>query len=193
MRLALASNRYFIPILLGASALAPAAANAATGSSETTEVDTSNEPTEYRFEFGVNAGAHFFNKKSGLGRNVGQADGLSPKTSVAFGGHLTLNFNHWVSVEGEALMMPTHSRFSDADGGTKLTVFGYRGSVLVHLVPHGPVRPFLLVGYGGMSSISNDDKKVKGDDDSEFHAGVGFKIALGQHAGLRLDGRILFP
>jgi len=178
--------------LLGVSALAPATAGAAAGSSETTEVDVSNEPAEYRFEFGVNAGAHFFNKKSGLGRNVGSDEGLSPKTSVAFGGHLTLNFNHWVSVEGEALMMPTHSRFTDPVG-TKLTVFGYRGSLLVHLVPHGPVRPFLLVGYGGVSSISNDESKVKGDDDSEFHAGVGFKIALGQHAGLRLDGRILFP
>jgi outer membrane protein OmpA-like peptidoglycan-associated protein len=195
MRLALARNRYCLPILLGVSALVPAAANAATGSSETTEADVANEPTEYRFEFGVNAGAHFFNKKSGLGRNKNEDEGFSPKTSVALGGHLTLNFNHWVSVEGEALWMPTHSRFSDAEGGAKMNVFGYRGSVVVHLVPHGPVRPFLMVGYGGMSSIANTSvgSKIRSDDDSELHAGVGVKIALGQHAGLRLDGRILVP
>ena len=30
-----------------------------------------DEPREYRFEFGLDGGAHFFNKKSGLGRNVG--------------------------------------------------------------------------------------------------------------------------
>ena len=195
MRLAPACNRYCVPILLGVSALLPSVALAATTTTETSETtrDGANEPTEYRFEFGLNAGAHFFNKKSGLGRAVGDPEGLSPKTSVAFGGHLSLNFNHWVSVEGEALMMPTHSRFSDADGGAKLTVFGYRGSLVVHLVPSGPVRPFLMVGYGGMSSISNDSTKVKSDDDSELHAGVGFKIAIGQHAGLRLDGRVLVP
>jgi len=194
MRLALACNRFLLPILLGVSALVPTAASAATNGSEGNETgDGAKEPPEYRFEFGLNAGAHFFNKKSGLGRADGDPEGLSPKTSVALGGHLALNFNRWVSVEGEALMMPTHSRFSDANNGTKLTVFGYRGSLLVHLVPTGPVRPFVMVGYGGMSSISNDNSKVKGDDDGELHAGVGFKIAFGQHAGLRLDGRILVP
>src|SRR5438128_2185499 len=152
MRLAPARNRFLLPILLGLSVLLPAAAWAAPTSEGSETGDGTKEPPEYRFEFGVNAGAHFFNKKSGLGRAVGDPEGLSPKTSVAFGGHLALNFNHWVSVEGEALMMPTHSRFSDADLGAKLTVFGYRGSLLVHLVPTGPVRPFVMVGYGGMSS-----------------------------------------
>ena len=81
MRLALARNRYCFTILLGLSVLSPVMARAAT----TTESDSGDpkEPPEYRFEFGLNGGAHFFNKKSGLGRNEGQDEGYSPKTSVA--------------------------------------------------------------------------------------------------------------
>ena len=195
MRVAPRPSRFSNAVLIGVLAFPVAAWAAPNHTSDDSGGDGggADEPTEYRFEFGLEAGAHFFNKKSGLGRAVGDPEGLSPKTSVAFGGHLTLNFNHWVSIEGEALMMPTHSRFADADNGTKLTVFGYRGSLLVHLVPTGPVRPFLLVGYGGMSSISNDTTRVASDDDSELHAGVGLKIAIGQHLGLRFDGRILVP
>jgi OmpA-OmpF porin, OOP family len=150
------------------------------------------EPAEYRFEFGLLAGVHFFNAKSGLGRTTDDSEGKSPATNVAFGGRLALNFNHWVSVEGEALAVPTHTRDQDAYP-TKMWAFGYRGSVLVHLVPSGPVRPFVSVGYGAMSTVVNDTTIVPSDTDGMLHAGLGVKIALGQHAGLRLDGRILAP
>src|SRR3569623_1133252 len=183
-------SRFTSAVLFGVLAL-PAAVVAAPA--EAVNAPAAQEPPEYRFECGLDAGAHSFNKKSGLGRNVDDPEGLSPKTAVAFGGHLALNFNRWVSIEAQALMMPTHSRFSDADGGTRLTVFGYRGNLVVHLVPTGPFRPFVFVGYGGMSSISNNDSAVRSDDDSELHAGLGAKIALGDHMGIRLDGRIMVP
>src|SRR3569832_2518873 len=190
MRVRPRRSRVSSAVLFGVLAF-PAAAWAAPTDADS--APAAQEPPEYRFEFGLDGGAHFFNKKSGLGRNVNDPEGLSPKTTVAFGGHLALNFNRWVSIEAQAVMMPTHSRFSDADGGTRLTVFGYRGNLVVHLIPTGVFRPFVFVGYGGMSSISNDTNRISSDDDSDLFVGLGAKIALGDHAGLRVDGRIMVP
>ena len=193
MRFAPPRNRFFSTILFGLL-LVPAAALAAPKHKEAEPVAESDsggsdEPTEYRYEFGLTAGAHFFNAKSGLGRHTNDPGDISPKTNVALGGRLALNFNRYVSIEGEALGIPTHT----VDNRTKMWVFAYRGSLIVHLVGTGPIRPFINLGYGAMSSVVNDTSVVPSDTDGVFHAGVGFKIALGEHAGLRLDGRILAP
>jgi OOP family OmpA-OmpF porin len=158
----------------------------------TRDVTNSDEPKEYRFEFGLTAGAHFFNKKSGLGRNTADNEDLSPATNLAMGGRLALNFNRWVSVEGEALAIPTHTN-GQGEFRTKLWAFAYRGNLNIHLVPTGPFRPFITLGYGAISTVVNNTDVVKADTDGMFHAGIGFKIALGQHAGIRLDGRVLAP
>ncbi|MES1172300.1 MAG: OmpA family protein [Bacteroidota bacterium] len=166
-----------------------AAAPAASGK----EADTTEEPKEYRFEFGLVGGAHFFNKLSGLGRTVDDDESKSPANSFAVGGRLALNFNRWVSVEGEALAIPTHTRNTDGMTDTKLWAFGYRGSLNIHLVPTGPVRPFISLGYGAISTVVNNTMVVPSDTDGMLHAGVGLKIAMGDHFGLRLDGRVLVP
>lgn len=169
-------------------ATAPAPATSA-GPLKVKETTDNDEPPEYRFEFGLTAGAHFFNKKSGLGRAKSDPEALSPDNNIAFGGRLALNFNRWVSVEGEALLIPTHTR----DNATKIFAAAYRGSLNVHLVPSGPFRPFITLGYGAISTISNDITIVPSDTDGMLHAGVGFKIGLGDHAGLRFDGRVVVP
>ena len=190
MRFAPRRPRFFKSILSTLLLLPlPALAAGTTGAAPPKEGPASEEPTEYRFEFGLFAGAHFFNSQSGLGRFDNSPPDISPATNVALGGRLALNFNRWVSVEAEALGIPTHT----VDNQTKITAFGYRGSLIVHLVGSGPVRPFISLGYGGMSTIVNDTNVVPSDTDGMLHAGIGFKIALGQHAGLRLDGRILAP
>jgi OmpA-OmpF porin, OOP family len=164
----------------------PAATTTTTTEREATHVD---EPTEYRFEFGLTAGAHFFNKKSGLGRFTNSPADISPATNVAFGGRLAFNFNRWVSVEAEAIGIPTHTR----NEATKMWAFGYRGSLIIHLVDTGPFRPFISLGYGGISTVVNNTAIVPSDTDSMLQGGVGFKIAMGEHAGLRIEGRILAP
>jgi OmpA-OmpF porin, OOP family len=158
----------------------------------TTETKESDQPQEFRFEFGLFAGAHFFDKLNGLGRAIGDPEGLSPKNAVAFGGRLALNFNRYVSVEGEALAIPTKTR----DAVAKMWAFGYRGSLNIHLIGSGPVRPFISVGYGAISTIVNnvpDAVIPPSDTDGLLHAGLGFKIALGPYVGLRLEGRVLAP
>ncbi len=191
MRVAPRRIHFFTSLLCGLVIL-PAAAFAAPAAPDK-ETPTTEEPPEYRFEFGLTAGAHFFNKLSGLGRATGDTEDMSPSSNVAFGGRLALNFNRWVSIESEALGIPTHTR-NDA---TKLWAFAYRGSLNVHLVGSGPVRPFITLGYGAMSTIVNNAAVPgvipRSDTDGMLHAGVGFKIAMGQHAGLRLEGRVVSP
>ena len=173
------------------AAPAPAAAPPQALVTSQTVVTDDTGPKEYLFELGVTGGAHFFDSQSGLGRLSSDPGDLSPKTSFAMGLRMALNFNPWISLEGEAIWVPTHTRRDP--GGTAVNVFAYRGSLLVHLIKHGPVRPFLLVGYGGVTSISNDEAVVPGDTDGYLHGGVGVKIAFTDRVGLRLDGRILAP
>jgi OOP family OmpA-OmpF porin len=171
------------------AAAAPPAAQSRVTSETTVKGDTG--PQEYMYEFGMTEGIHFFDSQSSLGRFSDSPADLSPKTAFATGLRLALNFNPWVSAEVEGLWIPTHT-VHDPEG-TKVNVFGYRGSVLVHLIRRGPVRPFVMAGYGGLSSISNDTALIASDTDGYLHAGAGMKIALGSHAGLRLDGRVMAP
>jgi outer membrane protein OmpA-like peptidoglycan-associated protein len=144
---------------------------------------------EFRFELDLFGGAHFFAKDHGLGRNQGDSTDLSPAHSASFGARLALNFNRWVALELEGSGSPTRTR----DGQANMFVFGYRGSLLLHLVAQGPVRPFLLVGYGGLTSVVNQSDVVPGDTDGFFHAGLGFKIGFGDQVGLRIEGRVMAP
>jgi OmpA-OmpF porin, OOP family len=193
MRLAPTQGRVLGAVLLGfffpGAALAAHSERSESETSETTEDDEG--PTDYRFEFGLFGGGHFFDSQSGLGRATDSPDDLSPHTAGTGGGRLALNFNAWVSLEGEALWVPTRTvRNPD---GTNLNIFAYRGSLVVHLIGHGPFRPFLLAGYGAMTSVSNDETVVPSDTDGILHAGAGFKIGFGEHVGLRLEGRVMAP
>jgi OmpA-OmpF porin, OOP family len=146
-------------------------------------------PREFRFEFGLLGGAHFFTDEHGLGRNEADTTEISPDHNVMFGGRLGFHFNRWVSLEAEGVMSPTRTR----NEATDLYVFGYRANLLVHLASNPAFRPFVLAGYGGMTSVSNDESVVPNDTDGMFHAGLGFKVGLGERVGLRLEGRILAP
>jgi OOP family OmpA-OmpF porin len=149
-----------------------------------------DEAREFRFEFGLFGGYHWFTKDHGLGRSQGDPEAWSPAHSVAFGGRLSLNFNPYVSVEGEAIAIPSHLR----DRSSEEWIFGGRGQLLVHFVGSGPFRPFVTLGYGAMSSIvQRDTAPVGNDTDGFLHGGLGAKIAFGPHVGLRLEGRITGP
>jgi OOP family OmpA-OmpF porin len=187
-----AASSLLLSSLLGlavATSAAPAAAAGRHAAADDAD-DEDEAPRDFRFEFGLTAGAHFFDSQSGLGRFTDDPADLSPKTNVALGGRLALNFNRWVGIEAEALWIPT--RTVRDPGGTAINVFAYRGSLIVHLVGSGPVRPFLLVGYGAMSSVSNDESIVFSDTDGVLHGGAGLKIG-GDRFGVRLEGRVVAP
>jgi OOP family OmpA-OmpF porin len=152
---------------------------------------------DFRFDFGLFAGGHFYAAKHALGRDQQDSADLSPASGLVLGGRLGLVFNRWVTLEFEGSASPTKTR----NGATNVFVVGYRGNFVVHLSESYAFRPFLLVGYGGLTSIVNDEAQVQngmkvtpeGDIDGFLHAGIGFKIGFGDRAGLRVDGRIMGP
>ncbi len=144
---------------------------------------------KYWFEGGVFGGGHFFNKNHGLGRFKEDPTGLSPAPGGVFGARVAINANRWVSLEAEAAATPTLTR----DKVSALWVFGFRGSLVVNLLDEGPVRPFVLAGYGTLTSFSEYPDYVPGDTDGAFHAGIGAKVPLTERMGLRIDARILTP
>jgi OOP family OmpA-OmpF porin len=153
------------------------------------------ENPEYRYDFGLFGGGHFFTSDHILGRVKGDPTDVSPKSSGLFGAHLGFHFNRWIGIEGEAVGIPTRTRNPNNDPtfDTKLWVFGYRASFILHLSDNYMVQPFLLAGYGGLTSLSGDSNVVRGDTVGFIHGGIGFKVGFTPWIGLRVDGRILVP
>jgi OOP family OmpA-OmpF porin len=55
------------------------------------------------------------------------------------------------------------------------------------------LRPFALIGAGGMSISSSEPATVYNDEDFVLHGGIGVKYALADNWGLRVDVRALLP
>jgi outer membrane protein OmpA-like peptidoglycan-associated protein len=161
-----------------------------------TKDEAAPESPEYRFDFGLFGGGHFFTKDHALGRAKSDPTAKSPKSSGLFGGEFGLHLNRWIGFEGEFAVMPTKTRNDQPDSGdfgTKLWVFAYRGSFVLNLSDSYMFQPFLLVGYGGLTSIVDDSTKAKASTESFLHAGAGFKIGFTPQVGIRIDGRISVP
>jgi OmpA-OmpF porin, OOP family len=158
---------------------------------------TEEPPFLQPFEIGIFGGLHFYDKQHGLGRYVGSPEGYSPDLGGVFGLRLAYNLNCWLGVEAEGSVSPTHTRFNDANGGTRETILGYRLQVIGNFIHTGYMRPFALVGWGALSEIAHTHPGPYGvpfnDTDDMFHIGVGSKFPLTDYFGLRLDGRIMFP
>jgi outer membrane protein OmpA-like peptidoglycan-associated protein len=154
-----------------------------------------DDALEYRYDFGVFGGGHFFTTDHVLGRQPGDSTDKAPASSGMFGGHLGLHFNRWIGLEGEVAAIPTKTRDSSPEGtyATKMWVFAYRGSVVLHLSDNYMFQPFILGGYGGLTSLAADSTKVNSDNWGFLHAGAGFKLGFTPFVGMRIDGRILVP
>jgi OOP family OmpA-OmpF porin len=164
---------------------------------ETTVVGEENP--EYRFSFGVFGGGHFFTPDHALGSGQPLPDGsnVNPKSQGMFGALLSLHFNRWIGVEAEFIGVSTRTRGVNTTDGvnkdTGLFVLGYRGSFVLRLSDYWRVQPFLLAGYGGLTSLTGDSTVVPNDTWSFVHAGGGFKVGFTPRFGLRFDGRVLVP
>ena len=192
-------------LLAAATALAlaaPTAARAEPGDEQREGPEAENPAygRELRFEVSAYGGYHFFAHEHSLGRTpatveISRGD-LSPANSGTFGARLELNFNRWVGLEGELAGYSTHTNNHQSD----MWIFGYRGSLIVHLSPYYHFRPFVLLGYGGLTSlVANEEAPASGaspaanDTYGFLHAGLGFKIGFTDMTGLRLEGRIMGP
>ncbi|HEY0708039.1 MAG TPA: OmpA family protein [Polyangia bacterium] len=159
----------------------------------TTTGDVDDSPSWYRFEFGLYAGAHFFDNEHHLRLFSDDSEYLSPKDRGAFGLRFGFQLNPHVSLEADGWWTPTRSRSLNADKKTDMSVFGYRASLLVDFVGRGPFRPFLMAGAGALSSVVQNENILPNDTDPVFHAGVGAKVFLTPRVGLRVDGIVMAP
>jgi OOP family OmpA-OmpF porin len=148
------------------------------------------------FEVGVFGGLHFYNKNHGLSRAEGDATGTSPDTGGIFGLRLGYNFNEWIGIEAEGAFSPTRTR----NDTTRDNILVYRAQVIGNFVHTGYVRPFALIGFGGMSAFPGTYNSEDGqwfprgrDTDPFFHVGIGAKFPITDMYGLRLDGRGIAP
>ena len=140
-------------------------------------------------EVGGFIGLHVFNDDNELGV-WDRADADSLRNSFTVGLRLAYALHPLVSVEGEAAFYPTGSRESDVDA----IAFGYRIHGLVHFTkPEKRLRPFAVLGFGGMSTTRSDSNVIHQDTDGMFHGGLGLKYRVGDRWGVRLDGRALTP
>jgi len=167
----------------------PGLARAQQESTSTEGGVTNEEVHHYHFNVDLFAGYHFFTDEHSLGRGPMSPTGDSPKDALIFGGRLGLHFNKWVGIEAELGVSPT----STNDKATNLLIFGYRGSMIVHLSESYWFRPFVLLGYGGMVSLPSDDTVVPQDHWGFLHGGLGFKIGFSDTTGIRVDGRAMAP
>jgi outer membrane protein OmpA-like peptidoglycan-associated protein len=141
------------------------------------------------FEIGVYGGWYFFTDEHGLGRAENSPEGLSPKDFLEIGARFGWGFTPLIGIEGEFHVVPTKSNNED----TNILVIGYRAHLILHLIQHGSFRPFIVAGWGGISSSPSDEDVVEGDQDNLLHAGLGFKLNLNEWLLLRVDGRVAAP
>jgi hypothetical protein len=136
-------------------------------------------------EVGAFAGGHGFSSSSHLGLVAGNPHSLN--NTGAFGFHFALDFLPRLALENELVLAPTQA----AQTGDGVLVFGWHGHAVVHILT-GRLRPFVLVGGGGITASSSNSSTVREDTRGELHAGVGLKFDIRCNWGLRADARVQF-
>lgn len=134
------------------------------------------------------AGAHIFSDANRLSRADNPTDGNVFRHSGLFGLRLGYVPIPRLALEAELAMIPTSTR----DDASRLGVLALRGHLLFNILT-GRVRPFLLLGGGGMFSTPTTASMLRAGAEGELHAGAGLKIDFVKNWGIRLDGRAVFP
>ncbi len=138
-------------------------------------------------EAGGFLGGHYFSDFNELGvADDSGAEGLDHAFILGLRAAVGLFDNF--DVEAELAFAPTTPRDSDVS----VTTLGYRAHALYHL-GNDRIRPFVLLGAGGSSAVSDDSAIFPNDTDFVIHGGIGLKIAVTDGWGARVDARLLLP
>lgn len=136
------------------------------------------------YELGAMIGAQLWNPDHGLGYVDANSRLLH---GVDFGIRLGLGLHPRFTLEGELAILPTET---SGDPTSKVTALGYRLHGLIHILT-GRVRPYLLLGAGGLSSTSSNPVLSTPETTYTVDGGLGFKVDVRPHWGLRLEGKVL--
>ena len=141
---------------------------------------------EFRYELGVVGGGQYYAKEHTLGRQEGDPDVQSPAHAGTGGLLFGVNLNRYLSVEAEALATRTNTR----DFTTDLWIFQLGGHLRLHPATTGRVQPYLMLGYGAIASLADDEEVQENDQDGVGRAGLGLRIGLSERLNLRIEGRV---
>lgn len=177
-----------LPLLLAGASFA-----FALGATSLTASDAHAFTPEY--ELGAFGGVHLWNPQSGLGRFDEATTNNALHHGPAFGIRLGLGLHALFMLEGELALLPTsvNNQFKDPDGNPntdQVLAFGYRLHGLFHILT-GRVRPFLLVGGGGVSTSTSNPNIIQQQTTGSVDLGAGVKVNVRPNWGLRLDARAL--
>jgi OmpA-OmpF porin, OOP family len=174
------------PVLVGVVGLLLADAGAARAQVQELTTTTEFGRRDFRFELGFVGGGHYFHKEHTLGRSDVDPIERSPYHAGTYGIALGFHLGHYVTLEAEGLGSRTRTR----DYATDLWVFQLGGHMRLHPYVEGRFQPYLLLGYGAISSLV-DDKNIEPDDqDGVGRAGLGARIQLSDRVGIRFEGRV---
>ncbi len=149
----------------------------------------STHADELRLTLGAFGGAHITSDKNELGVADGSG-GATLDNSVMGGLRAAYFILPRLGIELEGGILPTKARDTDVD----YLAFVWRAHALVHLFEADrSTRPFALLGFGGLSGLSDDETVIADDADFVVHAGLGVEQHIASGWGLRGDARLLLP
>lgn len=140
-----------------------------------------------RIDVGLFGGLHVFSHDNELGVFDVQ-DAFSLENAADIGVRAAYAINELLYVEGELDFHPTEIR----ETKDNVLAVGWRAHALFDLGTTAQ-RPFLLVGLGGLSALSDNTDALENDTDFVLHAGTGLKFDFGSGWAARADFRFLFP
>jgi outer membrane protein OmpA-like peptidoglycan-associated protein len=141
---------------------------------------------DFRLELGVVGGGHYFHQEHTLGRSDVDPAERSPYHAGAFGVGLGFHLGRYLTLEAEGLASRTRTR----DAATDLWIFQLGGHVRLHPHTEGRFQPYLMVGYGAIGSLVDDEDIEPDDQDGIGRAGLGIRIRLSDRIGVRFEGRV---
>jgi len=159
----------------------------------------SDAPPEFRFRAGFFVGAHFLTGQTELGNAV--FEDQIPESGFALGlrGSYVLiphlapgsRLDPALSIEAETRLTLSSTGGSQARPSEFAPVLGWRVHALLDLSPQSRFTPFVLLGGGGETVITNSPF-LETDTDAELHVGLGGRFELSQRVEVRLDARVGF-
>jgi outer membrane protein OmpA-like peptidoglycan-associated protein len=133
-------------------------------------------------ELGGLFGPRLFSDQSVLGEHDEMATSLG--NTVVFGLRVGKPLTSWLAVEGELAMTPATTRDYD------LGVFWLEPRAHLRFQLPGRVRPFVVLGAGAPSALSNGKSVYPNGVTGEGYGGAGISFRPGRGVGLRFDLRV---
>jgi outer membrane protein OmpA-like peptidoglycan-associated protein len=133
-------------------------------------------------ELGGLFGPRIFSEQSKLGERDEMQTSLG--NTVVLGARVGKSLTSWLAIEGELAMTPATTRTFD------LGVFWIEPRAHVRLQLPGRLRPFVVVGGGVPSALSNNTEFYPSGAIGEGYGGAGVSFRPGRGVGLRFDLRV---